>query len=197
MLCFERRHVLLQRKVGRTRPCAGGGEQTRQRDCAPDGHRQSGGTPMVSLLLVLPRVRRLTARAARRWASVGISWIIRANLKQLILSLVNDGLGSPTCTEMRPGNTADVGDCLRRSHSQGGHDARANAKAGLKTDQLDYIVGVRERNASAQQAVNRAVEGPRLGKVRADTSRRLRTVRTVGPALHDAPRPTNRASRAR
>ena len=49
--------------------------------------------------------------------------------------------------------------------------------------------------AAAQQAISRAVEGPRIRKARAATSWRLWAVWTVGPAVYDAPRPTNVASR--
>src|SRR5262245_16325156 len=52
--------------------------------------------------------RRSTARAARRWASMATRRIIAPNLKQMILGLVVDGSGSPLCTEMWPGNIADV-----------------------------------------------------------------------------------------
>jgi hypothetical protein len=61
-----------------------------------------------------------------------------------------------------------------------------------KARQLDYLVGAPERHASAQRAVSRAVEAPRLGEARAATSScRLPTVRKAGTALYDAPRPTN------
>jgi transposase len=45
------------------------------------------------------------AKAARRWASTAITI---PDLKQMILGLVVDGDGRPICTEMWPGNTADV-----------------------------------------------------------------------------------------
>src|SRR5580704_12596645 len=38
----------------------------------------------------------------------GYSKDYRPDLKQMILGLVVDGSGSPICTEMWPGNTADV-----------------------------------------------------------------------------------------
>ena len=47
------------------------------------------------------------ARAARRWAP-GHSKDHRPDLKQMILAVVVDAEGRPICTEMMPGNTADV-----------------------------------------------------------------------------------------
>src|SRR6185503_17022788 len=83
----------------------------------------------------------------------------RPDLKQMILGLVVDGSGFPICTEMWPGNMADVTtllpaiDRLRQRFSIGGVCVvadrgmiSAEAIAGLEQRQLQYILGVRERN---------------------------------------------------
>ena len=49
-----------------------------------------------------------TARAAETLGEHGYSKDYRPDLKQMILGLVVDGDGRPICTEMWPGNTADV-----------------------------------------------------------------------------------------
>ena len=59
-------------------------------------------------LFVYGSDRRSTARAARRWASMATRKDYRPDLKQMILGFVVDGSGSPLCTEMWPGNIADV-----------------------------------------------------------------------------------------
>jgi hypothetical protein len=87
----------------------------------------------------------------------GYSKDYRPDLKQMILGLVVDGAGRPICTEMWPGNTADVGtllpviDRLRRRFSIGrvcvvadcGMIAAATIE-GLEARQLEYILGARE-----------------------------------------------------
>ena len=89
----------------------------------------------------------------------GYSKDYRADLKQMILGLVVDGSGSPICTEMWPGNTADVTtllpviDRLRQRFGIGRVCVvadrgmiSAEAIAGLEERQLEYILGARERS---------------------------------------------------
>ena len=89
----------------------------------------------------------------------GYSKDYRADLKQMILGLVVDGSGSPICTEMWPGNTADVTtllpviDRLRQRFGIGRVCVvadrgmiSAEAIAGLEARQLEYILGARERS---------------------------------------------------
>ena len=89
----------------------------------------------------------------------GYSKDYRPDLKQMILGLIVDGDGRPICTEMWPGNTADVTtllpvvDRLRRRFSIGrvcvvadrGMISAATI-AGLEERKLDYILGARERS---------------------------------------------------
>ena len=89
----------------------------------------------------------------------GFSKDFRADLKQMILGLVIDGDGWPICTEMWPGNTADVStllkviDRLRQRFGIGrvcvvadrGMISTATI-AGLEERGLDYILGARERS---------------------------------------------------
>jgi transposase len=88
----------------------------------------------------------------------GYSKDYRPDLKQMILGLVVDGSGSPICTEMWPGNTADVTtllpviDRLRQRFGIGRVCIVADrgmisaaAIAGLEERQLEYILGARER----------------------------------------------------
>jgi len=88
----------------------------------------------------------------------GYSKDYRPDLKQMILGLVVDGDGRPICTEMWPGNTADVTtllpvvDRLRQRFSIGrvcvvadrGMISAATI-AGLEERKLEYILGARER----------------------------------------------------
>src|SRR5271167_3219322 len=89
----------------------------------------------------------------------GYSKDYRPDLKQMILGLVADGDGRPICTEMWPGNTADVTtllpviDRLRQRFSIGRVCVvadrgmiSAEAIAGLEERQLEYILGARERS---------------------------------------------------
>jgi hypothetical protein len=89
----------------------------------------------------------------------GYSKDYRPDLKQMILGLVVDGSGSPICTEMWPGNTADVTtllpviDRLRQRFGIGRvcivadrGMISAEAIAGLEERQLEYILGARERS---------------------------------------------------
>jgi hypothetical protein len=89
----------------------------------------------------------------------GYSKDFRPDLKQMILGLVVDGDGRPICTEMWPGNTADVTtllpvvDRLRERFSIGrvcvvadrGMISAATI-AGLEARGLEYILGARERS---------------------------------------------------
>src|SRR5271169_2914409 len=89
----------------------------------------------------------------------GYSKDYRPDLKQMILGLVVDGSGSPICTEMWPGNTADVTTLLpviERLRQRFGIGRvcivadrgmiSAEAIAGLEERQLEYILGARERS---------------------------------------------------
>ena len=92
----------------------------------------------------------------------GYSKDYRPDLKQMILGLVVDGDGRPICTEMWPGNTADVTtllpvvDRLQRRFSIGrvcvvadrGMISAATI-AGLEERKLEYILGARERSDAA------------------------------------------------
>ena len=89
----------------------------------------------------------------------GYSKDYRPDLNQMILALIVDGKGRPICTEMWPGNTADVTtllpvvDRLRRRFSIGrvcvvadrGMISAATIE-GLEARGLDYILGARERS---------------------------------------------------
>ncbi len=86
----------------------------------------------------------------------GYSKDYRPDLKQMILGLVVDGDGRPICTEMWPGNTADVTTLLPvvdRRFSIGrvcvvadrGMISAATI-AGLEERGLEYILGARERS---------------------------------------------------
>jgi transposase len=88
----------------------------------------------------------------------GYSKDYRPDLKQMILALIVDGAGRPICTEMWPGNTADVTtllpviDRLRQRFSIGrvcvvadrGMISAATIE-GLEARKLEYILGARER----------------------------------------------------
>ena len=89
----------------------------------------------------------------------GYSKDYRPDLKQMILGLVVDGSGSPLCTEMWPGNTADVTtllpviDRLRQRFGIGRGCVVADRGmisaatiAGLEERRLEYILGARERS---------------------------------------------------
>jgi transposase len=89
----------------------------------------------------------------------GYSKDYRPDLKQMILGLVVDGSGWPICTEMWPGNTADVTvllpviDRLRQRFDIGRVCVvadrgmiSAETIAGLEQRKLEYILGARERS---------------------------------------------------
>jgi transposase len=88
----------------------------------------------------------------------GFSKDHRPDLKQMILAVLIDGDGRPVCSEMWPGNTADVAsllpviDRLQRRFSIGRICVvadrgmiSAETVAGLEARDLLYILGVRER----------------------------------------------------
>ena len=99
----------------------------------------------------------------------GYSKDYRPDLKQMILGLVVDGDGRPICTEMWPGNTADVTtllpvvDRLRERFSIGrvcvvadrGMISAATI-AGLEERKLEYILGA--RTLRRRRAQNRTQE---------------------------------------
>jgi len=96
----------------------------------------------------------------------GFSKDFRPDLKQMILGLVIDGDGWPICTEMWPGNTADVAtllsviDRLRLRFAihrvcvvaDRGMISAATI-AGLEERGLEYILGARERSDAVAKAV--------------------------------------------
>ena len=85
----------------------------------------------------------------------------RPDLKQMVLAVVLDGEGRPLCTEMLPGNTADVTvllpivDRLRDRFAVGrvcvvadrGMISTATIRA-LEDHRLEYILGARERSSA-------------------------------------------------
>lgn len=85
----------------------------------------------------------------------------RPDLKQMVLAVVLDGDGRPLCTEMLPGNTADVTvllpvvDRLRQRFAIGrvcvvadrGMISTATIRA-LEDRRLEYILGARERSSA-------------------------------------------------
>jgi transposase len=85
----------------------------------------------------------------------------RPDLKQMVLAVVLDGEGRPICTEMLPGNTADVTvllpivDRLRDRFAVGrvcvvadrGMISTATIRA-LEDRRLEYILGARERSSA-------------------------------------------------
>ena len=88
----------------------------------------------------------------------GYSKDFRPDLKQMVLGLVVDSKGRPICTEMWPGNTADVKvllpviDRLRQRLAIGRicmvadrGMISAETIQGLEERQLDYVLGARER----------------------------------------------------
>jgi DDE family transposase len=103
----------------------------------------------------------------------GYSKDYRPDLKQMILGLVVDGTGTPICTEMWPGNTADVTVLLPvidRLRARFGI-ARvcvvadrgmisAETIAELEARQLEYILGARERSDAVVRKIVLGHDGP-------------------------------------
>jgi transposase len=98
-------------------------------------------------------------RGGERLGAYGYSKDYRPQLKQMILSVLIDGDGNPVCTEMWPGNTADVTtlipviDRLRKRFAIERICVVADrgmiseeTVAELEARGLSYILGVRERN---------------------------------------------------
>src|ERR1700719_1297523 len=103
----------------------------------------------------------------------GYSKDYRPDLKQMILGLVVDGSGSPICTEMWPGNTADVTtllpviDRLRERFGIGRVCVvadrgmiSAETIAGLEERRLEYILGARERSDALVKKIVMANDDP-------------------------------------
>ena len=97
----------------------------------------------------------------------------RPDLKQMILGLVVDGSGTPICTEMWPGNTADVTvllpviNRLRQRFGIGrvcivADRGMISAETIAELDQrtLDYILGARKRHDALVRKIVLANEGP-------------------------------------
>jgi Transposase DDE domain len=103
----------------------------------------------------------------------GYSKDYRPDLKQMILGLIVDGDGRPICTEMWPGNTADVTtllsvvDRLRQRFSIGrvcvvadrGMISAATI-ARLEERKLEYILGARERSDAVVRKIVRENDDP-------------------------------------
>ena len=103
----------------------------------------------------------------------GFSKDFRPDLKQMILGLVIDGEGWPICTEMWPGNTADVAtllnviDRLRQRFAvrrvcvvaDRGMISAATI-AGLEERGLEYILGARQRSDAVAKAIVLKNEDP-------------------------------------
>ena len=133
-------------------------------------------------------------------ASLGVrghSKDYRPQLNQMIVGIIIDAQGRPVCSEMWPGNTADVTtlipviDRLRRRFgitqvcvvADRGMISGATI-AGLEQRGLDYILGVRERASKEVREVVLADPAPSVPLViphdgRADTDLQAKTV-TVG-----------------
>jgi hypothetical protein len=133
-------------------------------------------------------------------ASLGVrghSKDYRPQLNQMIVGIIIDAQGRPVCSEMWPGNTADVTtlipviDRLRRRFgitqvcvvADRGMISGATI-AGLEQRGLDYILGVRERASKEVREVVLADPAPSVPLViphdgRADTELQTKTV-TVG-----------------
>jgi hypothetical protein len=97
----------------------------------------------------------------------------RPDLNQMILGLVVDGEGRPICTEMWPGNTADVTTLLPvvdRLRDRFGVDRvcvvadrgmiSAATIAGLEERKLEYVLGARERSDAIVKRIVLANDDP-------------------------------------
>ena len=103
----------------------------------------------------------------------GYSKDYRPDLNQMILGLVVDGEGRPICTEMWPGNTADVTTLLSvvdRLRDRFGVDRvcvvadrgmiSAATIAGLEERKLEYVLGARERSDAIVKRIVLANDDP-------------------------------------
>jgi hypothetical protein len=103
----------------------------------------------------------------------GYSKDYRPDLNQMILGLVVDGEGRPICTEMWPGNIADVTTLLPvidrlRSRFHIGRVCvvadrgmiSADTIAGLEERKLEYILGARERSDTIARRIVLANDDP-------------------------------------
>jgi Transposase DDE domain len=127
----------------------------------------------------------------------------RPDLKQMILAVVIDGEGRPICTEMLPGNTADVTvlvpvvDRLRERFHIGrvcvvadrGMISAATI-AALEERKLDYILGARERSSTVIRRVVLEDEQPLtpllVERARGETQLFIKEVK-VGAARYRLP----------
>jgi hypothetical protein len=128
------------------------GQNDSSRDPAPEWGNSCRSSAVVT-----------TVGQGRQW------WLLR----QMILGLVMDGAGWPVCTEMWPGNTADVTvllpiiDRLRQRFGIGRVCVvadrgmiSAETISGLEARGLDYILGAREHT---DKLVRQIVAGLRAG----------------------------------
>ena len=113
----------------------------------------------LSLVFLDTTTLSLTGEGGEHLGRRGISKDHRPDLLQMVLAVVMDGDGRPVCTEMWPGNTADVTallpivDRLRSRFAIGwvcviadrGMISKATMQ-GLEERKLDYILGARERS---------------------------------------------------
>src|SRR5512144_638793 len=120
-----------------------------------------------------PRRCRSQARGGEALGAHGHSKDHRPDLKQMVLAVVLDGEGRPICTEMLPGNTADVTvllpivDRLRDRFAVGrvcvvadrGMISTATIRA-LEDRRLEYILGARERSSAVIREVVLNDEAP-------------------------------------
>ena len=117
----------------------------------------------------------------------GFSKDHRPDLKQMIVAVVIDQNGRPVCSEMWPGNTADVTtlipvlDRLRKRFgiarvcvvADRGMISAATIGA-LEERRLEYVLGVRERSTKEVREVVLADEAPMVSEGRFARSRRMR-----------------------
>jgi Transposase DDE domain len=127
----------------------------------------------------------------------GYSKDFRRDLRQMILGLVMDGAGWPVCTEMWPGNTADVRvllpivDRLKRRFSIGRVCVvadrgmiSAETIAGLEARGFDYILGAREHTDKIVRQIVLAEAAPfvplLIGRQQGETQLFVKEVRIDG-----------------
>jgi len=121
----------------------------------------------------------------------------RPHLKQMVLAVVIDGEGRPLCTEMLPGNTADVTvllpvvDRLRQRFAVGrvcvvadrGMISKATISA-LEERGLEYILGARERSSAVVRGAVLDDEAPftplLIERARGETQLFVKEVRIDG-----------------